>query len=67
MKTSIPRAIAALTSARGMAEPPITIFSFERSTSLLPGADSSICRIVGTQWVEVTPSRAINPSRTSGA
>ena len=50
-----------------MAEPPTTIFSLERSTSLLPGAESSICRIVGTQWVDVTPSRAINPRRTSGA
>ena len=67
MKTSMPRAIAALASARGMAEPPTTIFIFERSTSLLAGAASSICRIVGTQCEKVTPSRAINPSRTSDA
>ena len=31
------------------AEPPITIFNFDRSTSLLFGAESSICRMVGTQ------------------
>ena len=67
MNTSMPRSSAALANARGIAEPPTTIFSLERSTSLLPGAESSICRIVGTQCVDVTPSRAINPNRTSGA
>ena len=53
---SMPRCIAAFASAFDSAEPPITIFNFDRSTSLLFGADSSICRMVGTQWLKVTPS-----------
>ena len=63
----MPRFMAAFASGRGSAEPPTIIFSFDRSTSWLPGALKSICRIVGTQWVKVTPSSLISLRNTSGA
>jgi hypothetical protein len=52
----MPRFRAALTSGRGSAEPPTIIFNFDRPTASLPGAFKSICGIVGTQVVKVTPS-----------
>ena len=62
----MPRASAALASDGGSAEPPTIIFRPERSTFSLPGADSSICRIVGTQWVNVTFSVSISFRNISG-
>ena len=63
----MPRSSAARASDRGSAEPPTTTFSLDRSTSLLPGAVSSICRMVGTQCVKVTASRSISCSSILGA
>ena len=62
----MPRAIAARASAGGSAEPPMIIFRCERSILSTPGAASSICKSVGTQWVNVTFSVSIILTKISG-
>ena len=62
----MPRANAARASDGGSAEPPTTIFRPERSTFRCPAPPSSICRMVGTQWVNVTFSVWISFRKISG-
>ena len=50
----------------GSAEPPMMTFQPRRSVVAEAGLPSIICRIVGTQCENVTLSRAISPSSTSG-
>ena len=63
---SMPRSTAARASGSGSAEPPMIIFHPPRSVVCDAGLASIICRIVGTQCENVTFSRAIRPSSTSG-
>ena len=66
-KTSMPRSMAARARPADIAEPPTTTFQPLRSISPATGAFSSMCRMVGTQWENVTRSRSIRRSSFSGS
>jgi len=64
--TSMPRSTASRASASGSAEPPMTTFQPKKSVVAASGWRSIICRMVGTQCENVTPSFAMRPSSVSG-
>jgi len=63
---SMPRCMASLAKARGNAAPPTMTFQPLSIPSAALGWARIICRMVGTQWENVTFSRAISSSTRSG-
>ncbi|MNI66753.1 hypothetical protein D3C73_1223440 [compost metagenome] len=63
----MPLALAASYNVRFRALPPMTIFQPPKSTVCAALALRTICKMVGTQWENVTFSLRHNSTRYSGS